>query len=250
MIQCSHLSWTFWFARATDLASHLMPLAASVDHTYARPHGRRVGLRERRSRSSFHSSEPAVVRAAIRQYLVTVKVIWITCCFECAQNFSGGKFHLDRTRYFSARMWHCIGPLHPPVLPWSIYQIAGVFRSVCTPHIYILSLARGNHVHVSQSLMRVVTVCRRVSSRYQFVMLLTGCRKIIRPGAMWFIKDPQDQNFHPIRDILDRPTLLQLRKLGLSALMYFGVVACCSGSIVMFFKLLGHDLLPFRWDMR
>lgn len=67
---------------------------------------------------------------------------------------------------------------------------------------------------------------------------------------MWFIKDPQDQNFHPIRDILERPTLLQLRKLSVSAMMYFGVVACGMGSIMTFFRLFGRDLIPLRWNMR
>ena len=81
-------------------------------------------------------------------------------------------------------------------------------------------------------------------------MLLSACRKIIRPGAMWFIKDPEDQNFHPIRDILERPTLLQLWKLSVSALMYFGVVACGMGGIVTLFKFLGRGLVPLRWDMR
>ncbi|OBZ73915.1 ERAD-associated E3 ubiquitin-protein ligase doa10 [Grifola frondosa] len=30
---------------------------------------------------------------------------------------------------------------------------------------------------------------------YQFAVLLAGCRGIMRSGAMWFIKDPHDQNF-------------------------------------------------------
>ncbi|KAH9935970.1 uncharacterized protein BXZ73DRAFT_76777 [Epithele typhae] len=54
---------------------------------------------------------------------------------------------------------------------------------------------------------------------YQFAVLLSGCRTIMRPGAMWFIKDPQDQNFHPIRDILERPTFVQIRKLLFSAVI-------------------------------
>ena len=63
--------------------------------------------------------------------------------------------------------------------------------------------------------MRVICVYR-----YQFAILLAGARTIMRPGAMWFIKDPSDANFHPIRDILERPALLQLRKLLFSAIMY------------------------------
>ncbi|KAI9440783.1 hypothetical protein H4582DRAFT_2110852 [Lactarius indigo] len=73
---------------------------------------------------------------------------------------------------------------------------------------------------------------------YQFAILLASCRTIMRPGAMWFIKDPSDQNFHPIRDILERPALVQLRKLSVSAIMYGLVVAC------------GGIILPLRWKPR
>ncbi|KAF9644718.1 hypothetical protein BDM02DRAFT_3263386 [Thelephora ganbajun] len=48
---------------------------------------------------------------------------------------------------------------------------------------------------------------------YMFAILLGGCRRIMRSGAMWFIKDPQNQNMHPIRDILERPTFTHLYKL-------------------------------------
>lgn len=70
----------------------------------------------------------------------------------------------------------------------------------------------------------------------------------MRPGAMWFIKDPSDQNFHPIRDILERPALVQLRKLGASALMYGVVVVGGVGSIGALFWLSG--ILPLRWRPR
>jgi E3 ubiquitin-protein ligase MARCH6 len=71
----------------------------------------------------------------------------------------------------------------------------------------------------------------------------------MRPGAMWFIKDPSDQNFHPIRDILERPVLVQLRKLSVSAAMYGLVVACGVGSIGGLMRL-GRGLLPLRWKPR
>ncbi|EGN95092.1 hypothetical protein SERLA73DRAFT_61388 [Serpula lacrymans var. lacrymans S7.3] len=85
---------------------------------------------------------------------------------------------------------------------------------------------------------------------YQFAILLAGCRTIMRPGAMWFIKDPQDQNFHPIRDILDRPTLTQLRKLLVSAVMYSVVVACGVGSIATLLFIGNKSIFPLRWKTR
>ncbi|EIN10123.1 hypothetical protein PUNSTDRAFT_35157, partial [Punctularia strigosozonata HHB-11173 SS5] len=81
---------------------------------------------------------------------------------------------------------------------------------------------------------------------YHFAMLLSGCRDIMRPGAMWFIKDPQDQNFHPIRDILERPTLTHLRKLLISAEMYSAVIVAGVGSVGGFMWMC-TNVLPIRW---
>lgn len=86
--------------------------------------------------------------------------------------------------------------------------------------------------------------------RYQFAILLAGCRSIMRPGAMWFIKDPQDQNFHPIRDILERPTFVQIRKLLLSAVMYGLVVACGVATVSGILRIFSQTIMPFRWRIR
>lgn len=72
----------------------------------------------------------------------------------------------------------------------------------------------------------------------------------MRAGAMWFIKDPQDQNSHPIRDILDRPTLTQLRKICVSGVMYACVVACVVGSVAGLLLLGSKSIMPFRWKNR
>ncbi|KAG0698227.1 hypothetical protein DFH29DRAFT_834916 [Suillus ampliporus] len=85
---------------------------------------------------------------------------------------------------------------------------------------------------------------------YQFAILLSGCRNIMRPGAMWFIKDPQDQNFHPIRDILDRPTFTQFRKLLISAFMYSMVVACGVATLSVLLFVGNRSIFPLRWKTR
>ncbi|KAJ3244898.1 hypothetical protein HK104_008001, partial [Borealophlyctis nickersoniae] len=48
---------------------------------------------------------------------------------------------------------------------------------------------------------------------FQFALYVSTIRDIVRPGVLWFIRDPNDQRFHPMNDILERPFLLQLRKL-------------------------------------
>ncbi|KAG6907887.1 hypothetical protein DXG01_006994 [Tephrocybe rancida] len=85
---------------------------------------------------------------------------------------------------------------------------------------------------------------------YAFAMILAGARSIMRPGAMWFIKDPQDVNSHPIREILDRPTLTQLKKICISGVMYSCVVACVVGSVAGLLTLGSKSVMPFRWKNR
>lgn len=86
--------------------------------------------------------------------------------------------------------------------------------------------------------------------RYMFAILLGGCRQIMRSGAMWFIKDPQNQNMHPIRDILERPTFTHLYKLFQSAIMYALVVVCGVGNVSFVVQVFTPSLLPFRWKPR
>ncbi|CAE6440306.1 unnamed protein product [Rhizoctonia solani] len=87
---------------------------------------------------------------------------------------------------------------------------------------------------------------------YQFALTLGACRAVMRPGAMWFIKDPQDASFSPIRDILDKRVLTQLRKLAVSAAMYTVVIVVAVGSVVYTIRYapIFSGILPLRGNMR
>ncbi|KAF8677376.1 hypothetical protein RHS04_05713 [Rhizoctonia solani] len=87
---------------------------------------------------------------------------------------------------------------------------------------------------------------------YQFALTLGACRAVMRPGAMWFIKDPQDASFSPIRDILDKRVLTQLRKLAVSAVMYTVVIVVAVGSVVytIRYAYIFSGILPLRGNMR
>lgn len=71
-----------------------------------------------------------------------------------------------------------------------------------------------------------------------------------RKGLIWFVRDPQSAEFHPIRDILERSTRAQARKLATSALLYGGVILLSFGINVHFLKFVVSDLLPLRWPER
>ncbi|KAI8338940.1 hypothetical protein BC941DRAFT_373111 [Chlamydoabsidia padenii] len=58
------------------------------------------------------------------------------------------------------------------------------------------------------------------------------CREVVRPGVIWFIRDPNDPQFHPIREMIERPTLPLLQKIIHSAMMYAGLIVAAVGSVV------------------
>lgn len=83
---------------------------------------------------------------------------------------------------------------------------------------------------------------------FHFALFVSMCRKIVRSGVLYFIRDPDDPTFHPVRDVLERSISSQLRKIGFSALVYGGLVILCMGSVVWAVAYGFHDIFPIRWS--
>lgn len=82
---------------------------------------------------------------------------------------------------------------------------------------------------------------------FHFALFVSMCRKIFRSGVLYFIRDPDDPTFHPVRDVLERNLTSQLRKIMFSALIYGGLVIFCMGSVVWTMAYLDTGVLPVRW---
>ncbi|KAK3295221.1 uncharacterized protein B0H64DRAFT_142412 [Chaetomium fimeti] len=67
---------------------------------------------------------------------------------------------------------------------------------------------------------------------FHFALFVSMCRKIMRKGVLYFIRDPDDPDFHPIRDVLERSVTTQLRKILFSAFVYGALVIVCLGGVV------------------
>lgn len=78
----------------------------------------------------------------------------------------------------------------------------------------------------------------------QFIGVL---RTLLRPGVMHWMRDPNDLDFHPIRDILSQPTGIQLVKLGESALTYAFVLVTLVGANLRLMQWAFPSLFPLRW---
>lgn len=82
---------------------------------------------------------------------------------------------------------------------------------------------------------------------YQFAKFVSMCRIIMRSGVLYFIRNPQDPNFHPVDEILVRPIMSQLEKLLLSAVMYTVAIVVCIGGVIWSLRFgLDVPFLPLK----
>ncbi|KAL2315587.1 ERAD-associated E3 ubiquitin-protein ligase doa10 [Schizosaccharomyces pombe] len=78
-----------------------------------------------------------------------------------------------------------------------------------------------------------------ITFMFEFAVFISMVRKIVRPGVLYFLRDPNDPQFHPIREILEKPMLFQLKKIGFSAILYFAFIIGCVGSVIHLLKSTG-----------
>ncbi|KAJ5084155.1 hypothetical protein NUU61_008734 [Penicillium alfredii] len=83
---------------------------------------------------------------------------------------------------------------------------------------------------------------------FHFALFVSMCRKILRGGVLYFIRDPDDPTFHPIRDVLERSITTQLRKIGFSAMVYGALVIVCLGGVVWGLHFALDGVLPIHWS--
>jgi E3 ubiquitin-protein ligase MARCH6 len=82
---------------------------------------------------------------------------------------------------------------------------------------------------------------------FHFALFVGMCRKILRKGVLWFIRDPDDPTFHPVRDVLERNVTTQLRKIAFSALVYGALVILCLGGVIWTIGKLFTGIFPVQW---
>ncbi|KAB8556600.1 hypothetical protein FH972_025637 [Carpinus fangiana] len=83
---------------------------------------------------------------------------------------------------------------------------------------------------------------------FHLALFVSMCRKILRPGTIYFIRDPDDPTFHPVRDVLERNLASQMRKIVASATVYGGLVILLMGGVVWTLSLTNTGILPIRWS--
>jgi E3 ubiquitin-protein ligase MARCH6 len=83
---------------------------------------------------------------------------------------------------------------------------------------------------------------------FHFALFVSMCRKIMRKGVLYFIRDPDDPEFHPVRDVLERNVTTQLRKILFSAFVYGALVIVCLGGVVWGLSFILPTVLPIHYS--
>ncbi|KAB5523146.1 hypothetical protein GE09DRAFT_976891 [Coniochaeta sp. 2T2.1] len=83
---------------------------------------------------------------------------------------------------------------------------------------------------------------------FHFALFVSMCRKIMRRGVLYFIRDPDDPEFHPVRDVLERNVTTQLRKILFSAFVYGALVIICLGGVVWGLSYSIPNVLPIHYS--
>ncbi|KAH8738215.1 hypothetical protein BGZ61DRAFT_526207 [Ilyonectria robusta] len=83
---------------------------------------------------------------------------------------------------------------------------------------------------------------------FHFALFVSMCRKIMRQGVLYFIRDPDDPEFHPVRDVLERNLTTQLRKILFSAFVYGALVVVCLGGVVWGLSYTLPNVLPIHYS--
>jgi E3 ubiquitin-protein ligase MARCH6 len=83
---------------------------------------------------------------------------------------------------------------------------------------------------------------------FHFALFVSMCRRIMRTGVLYFIRDPDDPTFHPVRDVLERSVTVQLRKIAFSAIVYGALIIICLGGVVWGLWYSSDSVLPIHWS--
>eukprot|EP00178_Gracilaria_changii_P025840 TRINITY_DN793_c1_g4_i1.p1 TRINITY_DN793_c1_g4~~TRINITY_DN793_c1_g4_i1.p1 ORF type:complete len:1115 (+),score=186.48 TRINITY_DN793_c1_g4_i1:299-3643(+) len=77
-------------------------------------------------------------------------------------------------------------------------------------------------------------------------LFITLLREVIRPELLWFLRNPDDPEFHPFRELVEKPLSRHARRMCLSVLIYVPLIMALvyvPGQLCL--KLLPH-VFPFR----
>ena len=84
---------------------------------------------------------------------------------------------------------------------------------------------------------------------FQFSVFIALVREVVRPGVLFFIRDPNDPQFHPVQDMVDQPMLVLLWNLFSNGAAYFMLIMVGMGFVTFLVSRLG-GIYPIIWKFK
>jgi len=77
-----------------------------------------------------------------------------------------------------------------------------------------------------------------------FVQLL---RESLRPGVLWFLRNPNDPSFQPLREMIELPAKRHFRRIVVSSVLYSAILLATLWSATQAAEVLLPNLFPLNW---
>eukprot|EP00039_Didymoeca_costata_P027205 m.17760 g.17760 ORF g.17760 m.17760 type:complete len:916 (+) comp6103_c0_seq1:166-2913(+) len=125
--------------------------------------------------------------------------------------------------------------------------LAGWWLDICSLQLQTATLADLKQFHnlapYTSSFLHWLTGMLFMHSFSSFVITL---REILRPGVLWFFRDPNDPDFHPVTQMLQSPILKCLRRLVAVSMMYGFLIVMLVWLPVNSVLFMAPSLLPYN----
>ncbi|PWN41697.1 hypothetical protein IE81DRAFT_367303 [Ceraceosorus guamensis] len=125
----------------------------------------------------------------------------------------------------------------------------GVLLDLCTMPLWegVTMVTRWRHFQSAPFSIGFTTWVAGTLWMYVFAQFISTTRSMLRPGVMCWIRNGDDPAFQPIREIIERRSFLQLKKIGISACLYATVLSSTVGCAVYFTRYCLRGFLPLMW---
>lgn len=84
---------------------------------------------------------------------------------------------------------------------------------------------------------------------YKFSVFISHVREVVRPGVLWFIRDPSDPQFHPVQEMVEQPILSLFKRFMSNAATYFMLIMVGMG-LVSLLICRYTSIPPIVWTFR
>ena len=103
--------------------------------------------------------------------------------------------------------------------------ICGWFLGLCSLDVFASSLHdRLNFLTRSPITAAFLHWIVGMTFMFHFASLVAVLRTMLRPGVLWFLRNPEDPNFHPLREMVEVSLVKHFRRFFMSAVLYSIIV--------------------------